>query len=339
MYYFFSCDFEDLAPFSKYDVIGSIENSHFPVVSAVKDGLVAISYKAAIIDKETKEQIGFANDEIDVIVAATDFLQPASSPFSDPTQQRVNVDWNMAIFLGEMSSLSYKSYAEIKNNLGKYHLKPFYEISGSKDTHGYMAYNDSIIVIAFRGTNSLQNAKTDLNVLPRCIYPSMLVHGGFLAALNTVYSNVKEELQKIPNFNDKQLYITGHSLGGALASLLAFRLKLVHYIAHPTLYTYGCPPFAYSKYVSFVRDKFKTYNFALCCDPVALGSIADTLKTLQYHKSDVLLRLPMIWKNKCGSDIVMLLKGKHHCIINYIEQLRKRETGYCLPRITCIVTG
>ena len=52
------------------------------------------------------------------------------------------------------------------------------------------------------------------------------VHGGFKDAFEAVYESIKETLQ--PNLHGKKIVMTGHSLGGALASLLTYRLSLEH---------------------------------------------------------------------------------------------------------------
>lgn len=100
-------------------------------------------------------------------------------------------------------------------------------------------------MVAFRGTNgaNLDNWRSNLNVLSSP-YPGVTgakVHSGFLSAYNDVKDQVKKaitaQLGKYPN---AEIFVTGHSLGGALALLAAVDIKnSISPNKKVTLYTYG----------------------------------------------------------------------------------------------------
>ncbi|KIJ41480.1 hypothetical protein M422DRAFT_255385 [Sphaerobolus stellatus SS14] len=117
------------------------------------------------------------------------------------------------------------------------------------DTQGFIARDDNRkeIVVALRGTSSVQDAFTDIGILltglasPGVSPPSgTSVHSGFLLAYNSVadliISTVKSQLQAHPGYN---LVTSGHSLGGALSSLAAVSLKNNFPSSQVTMYTYG----------------------------------------------------------------------------------------------------
>lgn len=108
------------------------------------------------------------------------------------------------------------------------------------DTQGYVMANEQHQVVVFRGSNSLQDwfanfqAVRDPGPLTRT-----LAHEGFQDAL---YPAVIELTNLIDRFRQprQRLWLTGHSLGGALCSLYAGMLAENHYPLYG-LYTFASP--------------------------------------------------------------------------------------------------
>jgi hypothetical protein len=95
----------------------------------------------------------------------------------------------------------------------------------------------SMIVLAFRGTqvSSIRDISSDLRAHLVAAPGGGRVHAGFLAA----FEKVRERLEaSLANYPELPLYITGHSLGGALA------LVATRYLGSDSTgatYTFGCP--------------------------------------------------------------------------------------------------
>lgn len=111
--------------------------------------------------------------------------------------------------------------------------------------YGYTGYSPKLkaIVIAIRGTVlSFKNFKADLDYyqIPYEKYTSAKVHRsfyhGFKAIEATLLQNMAAITKKYPNV---PIYITGHSLGGALAVLAGAELVSSYNIT--AVYTYGEP--------------------------------------------------------------------------------------------------
>jgi hypothetical protein len=107
-------------------------------------------------------------------------------------------------------------------------------------TQAYLAVSDQMSVLAFRGTQDRRDwaVNLDSSLVPlHQTVGSVHVHRGFLEAFQKVEADIRADLDgAIPK--DKGLYITGHSLGGALAQIAsaAFERDIL-----AACYTFGSP--------------------------------------------------------------------------------------------------
>ncbi|KAF4351585.1 hypothetical protein F8388_003238 [Cannabis sativa] len=119
------------------------------------------------------------------------------------------------------------------------------------------------LVVAFRGTEQAKwkDLKTDLMVAPTGLNPERIggdfkqevqVHSGFLSAYDSVRIRLFTIIKQAIGYSDDQevsfkwhVYITGHSLGGALATLLALELSSSQLAKRGaislTMYNFGSP--------------------------------------------------------------------------------------------------
>lgn len=128
--------------------------------------------------------------------------------------------WNELYHLGLLARDAY-SRATITN--------------AATDTQVWISGGPFSIVVAFRGSSSVRDWLTNAQFGMEDLFWATddhcaRVHRGFLEAFESVnvavLAAVRELLQKFPS---AEIYITGHSLGGALAMLAAYefrRLKL-----------------------------------------------------------------------------------------------------------------
>ena len=107
------------------------------------------------------------------------------------------------------------------------------------DTQGFLAVNNSQVLAAFRGTESLPDWLTNLQTArDPGPWRNTEVHEGFQDAFHAAALCIGEAIGRTCQGRD--VWLTGHSLGGALAVLLA--ATLIESGRHVTgLYTFAAP--------------------------------------------------------------------------------------------------
>jgi pimeloyl-ACP methyl ester carboxylesterase len=123
----------------------------------------------------------------------------------------------------------------------------------SFDTQAMVVANDHACVLAFRGTEptDIGDWMTDMDI--RMVKdPFGMVHQGFQEAYEIVEDEVREVINDMPGEN---LYITGHSLGGALATVAA-----AHLPPRWSVYNFGSPRVGDEDYAGNV-SKREFYRF------------------------------------------------------------------------------
>ena len=102
---------------------------------------------------------------------------------------------------------------------------------------------DGRCVFVFRGTDSIGDAFSDVQFLMTpWIMGSGLVHGGFSRSFVSKFTWLRSHLEDYWSRNRDKVYVTGHSLGGAEASLFGYYLgKTFGPADWNPIYTFGCP--------------------------------------------------------------------------------------------------
>ncbi|KZM28139.1 uncharacterized protein EKO05_0005832 [Ascochyta rabiei] len=148
-----------------------------------------------------------------------------------------------------------------------------FENSIKSDITGFVATDttNKLIVLSFRGSRSVRNWLTNLNfpVAPTTICSTCSSSIGFwqswLEAQTDVLAAIKKAQAQYPSF---KVVATGHSLGGALASLAAGFLRSQGTTID--LYTYGAPKVGLEGLAKYISDtsKGQTYRVTHKADPV-----------------------------------------------------------------------
>ncbi|KAH9681504.1 C2 domain-containing protein [Citrus sinensis] len=136
------------------------------------------------------------------------------------------------------------------------------------------------LVVAFRGTEqtSWKDLRTDLMLAPVGLNPERIggdfkqevqVHSGFLSAYDSVRIRIISLLKLSIGFKDDSagpldkwhVYVTGHSLGGALATLFALELSSSQLAKQGaifvTMYNFGSPRVGNKRFADVYNEKVK----------------------------------------------------------------------------------
>jgi len=187
------------------------------------------------------------------------------------------LDWTnkhwCSYFFAEISALAYHDGTRAKRELKQigFNNYKFLENDGAQ-CH---IFNDSEnLVIAFRGTepNEFSDVKADLLAFKRKAKTEGKVHLGFKIELRKLWSDISALIEKKKKL---QLWICGHSLGGAMATLCASRLE----DRSPMLYTYGSPKVGGREFV----DGCEIKHYRFCNNNDIVPSVPLWLMGYRHH--------------------------------------------------------
>ena len=158
-------------------------------------------------------------------LAEADKYFNANNLLLNPPIKRAAYSDRTAWVMASMSQLVYMRFEEkgkdrelLIKKLAGGGFKLLGEFNDEKtDTQAFLVSNEDYAVLAFRGTEVTK--KTDIVTDAKALKVSVIegrVHRGFLDGYNSVRDDILEALKKVQGL---PIYITGHSLGAALATV------------------------------------------------------------------------------------------------------------------------
>jgi hypothetical protein len=165
--------------------------------------------------------------------------------------------------------------------------------NGLTDGWAFIAEGRDLIVVAFRGTKSIRNWKTNFQmemINPAGLTdPKLAVHKGFLQAFRAL-SNGEEGLKsaveriKLESEGKIPIYLTGHSLGGALAQIATAVFGDDQIAA---CYTFGSPRVGNPYFDLWVKPpSYRIVNYADIVPQIPLIAPHLLLPLLYRHSGD-----------------------------------------------------
>jgi hypothetical protein len=155
-----------------------------------------------------------------LLAALALFVTLLAAPYGARAQQ---IEWELLYRTAQLANLSYDGTSEIMGEAMARQSKVFVGTPGNTDVQYFIGYNDrkKVQLIAVRGTDNDTNWDLDRDTRgitdPKT---GIMLHAGFKRAADAIYADVKPRLK--PGYTT---YLTGHSLGGAVAAILGVYLR------------------------------------------------------------------------------------------------------------------
>jgi triacylglycerol lipase len=170
------------------------------------------------------------------------------------------------------------------------------------NTQAYLAHNDGHVVVAFRGSEdptSLDGLKDWLftNALNLLVQPQGELatefaaagvgarwHQGFVSAISEIWPQLDPAVEAELKRKDRPLWVTGHSLGGALALLAAWLFKRKFLNVHQVV-TFGAPMVGNKETAEAIGREFpgKIFRYVNSPDPVPLLPMISLVSSEYLH--------------------------------------------------------
>jgi len=181
---------------------------------------------------------------------------------------------------------------------------------------------------AFRGTepSKINDVMADLNMIKQAAVAGGKVHGGFQKEVNDLWMDVLSEIEHNDQLKiRKDVYMTGHSLGAAMATIAATRYTPAE------LFTFGSPRVGGPRFIKNIKCphyRFMNNNDIVCRIPPAWLGFRHHGQMIYFDRngdlqpkptrSDLFMGMLNSWKRWKFFDGIV-----DHGIPNYVKALTK----------------
>lgn len=248
-----------------------------------------------------------------------------------------------SLLFAELAMIAYldeKAATKYATKLG-FTTVEFYNVDGAQS---YRFMNKSDIVIACRGTEPAEfnDIKADLKAMPVKAETISRVHQGFKKEVDDLWPMVKEDITRTQN-EGKGLWFCGHSLGAAMATIMASRcLHNIDNLDPQELYTYGSPRVGwptYTKSLGVTHHRWRNNNDIVTTVPLAIMGYRHhgTPHYLNCWGNVRKLSGWQLFKDKLRGMWKGIKQGKidnfsDHSMTQYVEYLKRYRDGHEVPQ-------
>lgn len=238
-------------------------------------------------------------------------------------------NYEQALLMARLSSLAYNDN-QLFNEYG------YDSIFLSKNgTQAYFLWDNKNVIIICRGTQPSEWADIKADIKFELV-PSLdnfgHVHEGFRQSVDNIWLDLLILFKKYGK--NRKVWCTGHSLGAAMATLIATRCHQILELPNPILYTFGSPRVGNKEYIDHMNSlKIEHHRFVNNADIVTRNPVCPYVHhgELYYFDHHGNLAIMSAWqtaKDRLKGFWVGIKKGKinfyvNHSIENYIANLEE----------------
>ena len=240
-----------------------------------------------------------------------------------------------SLLFANLASLAYGNEKDVRKSARAFGFTKtaFFDHGGAQ---AYRFENKTDVVVACRGTQPTEfnDIKADLKAVPVMAETVSRVHHGFKVEVDEIFPYIMPKLMEKKN-ETRKLWFCGHSLGAAMATIMASRCMYESTLRHPEcLFKYGSPGVVWRKYVKSLgvnHHRFVNNNDIVTRVPLrvmgyvhhgtehymnAHGEIWEGFKPWRRFKD----RMRGMWM---GLKTLSIDNFSDHSMVNYIENISK----------------
>jgi triacylglycerol lipase len=249
-------------------------------------------------------------------------------------------DGHLALFLAVMSYQAYEiSEADMFTLPQGYSLIHAIR-SSAGEVFGFIAESADTIVVAFRGTATLRNVNSYLDI-SQIQYPfvknSGKTHRGITHLYIAARYPIMNEINRLSP--DKRLFVTGHSLGGGLAALFALDAAVNTKFQNPILYTFASLPIGDQ---CFTKRFYKEVKHSIRIMNIN-DTVTNRMTPFLFKKEPLINQLVgqeiVLNFQKCSTTLNHKILCYYHALSKifprFAKDMRKKNPGFCPNPSVC----
>lgn len=278
--------------------------------------------------------------------------------YFEPTAKTFN--WRNAQLLASASELAYQQAGEVESRVRSDWGFEEFEFFDEEDTQAFLTAGGGAVIVSFRGTelSRFGDIFTDLDFSLVDGPWGGKVHEGFYGALSKVYRQLDYAIDAAMNrakrkYGGATLWVTGHSLGAALATLLVAR-RLERGKPAQGLYTFGQPRTGDRTFARNFDFEFRSSAFRFVNNNDIVTRIPQRVIGYEHcgsfryfdHAGEYTRQIGF-WRSflgRCQGSVMGLLKGEidevsDHSMVRYRELVERQAAALEEVRILKIPTA
>lgn len=184
-------------------------------------------------------------------------IEPSFAYLSKAPVDKGRIEWAAVYTLAALADIAYANAEEQQKRakaIGAITVQPL--AFGSSE--GFVASDDRTVVISFRGTQGIRDIITDTLGFP-AFMKGGVVHHGFSRAIGSIYKSAIESAKKqgaLDKRQKKTVWVTGHSLGGAIACGFSMEASKEKKLEVDGIVTFGQPLVMSTSLCQFMLDQY-----------------------------------------------------------------------------------